>query len=483
MLCLGVFGLLWTIARACLQSVVIDEADSYVFFAHPALSEHALLFPASGNHVLYTILSHFSTQLLGINELSLRTPALLGAAIYISAAYCLCVLVTIRATLQAILFIALVFNPFVLDYLVAARGYSLGIALMMAALATIGWILQRAAPALSWKACAMASACAGLSFCSAFPFAFADAAILVVLWLWGIGTYRTAGEKFRFSAAVFVPAVVVTGAICGRTLWHWPKGQLYWGSTSIGQFWDGLRESCFDRMNPALAGPWLERALSWVPGVAPWAGIAVLAIAAGLLPRQRNSGASVRMFFFFLTTLSLALAAHLFAFQAFGLLLPLDRTGLFIAPLSVLALGAAMGVPLETTAFRVVRWIGTGVLAISAFYFLGCLRLDHFREWIWNADAKHVYWVLTDLRRRCGVPDSSVEWRYTGALNFYRLYFNDKDLKEFVRGDPFQPGKPVYVTYYPSAKPFIDGQHLRVIYHNDLTETAVAVQDPVCVAP
>ena len=52
-------------------------------------------------------------------------PALLGAVIYIVTCYFLCRSITDRFSLQFPIFVCLVFNPFILDFMVAARGYSL----------------------------------------------------------------------------------------------------------------------------------------------------------------------------------------------------------------------------------------------------------------------------------------------------------------------------------------------------------------------
>ena len=73
------------VARACLQNITIDEATSYLLYAwgeHP----FAQWYPASGNHVLNSLLMRLVTVVSGISELTVRIPAILGAFIYIGSA-------------------------------------------------------------------------------------------------------------------------------------------------------------------------------------------------------------------------------------------------------------------------------------------------------------------------------------------------------------------------------------------------------------
>src|SRR5579871_1947105 len=79
LLLLAVGAVLLVIVRACLQSVTIDEADSFILFA--GQSWPAQWYPSSGNHVLNTLLERLVMSVFGVNELALRVPAILGAVI------------------------------------------------------------------------------------------------------------------------------------------------------------------------------------------------------------------------------------------------------------------------------------------------------------------------------------------------------------------------------------------------------------------
>ncbi|HXR36540.1 MAG TPA: hypothetical protein VN754_11350, partial [Candidatus Binataceae bacterium] len=124
------------VTRACLQNITIDEATSYLLYAS-ASREHfsSPWYPSSGNHVLNSLLMRLVTLVFGVSELTVRIPAILGALIYIGSALYLCLLITGRKLLQLPLLMCLIYNPVILDYLVAARGYSLAIGFLLAAIA------------------------------------------------------------------------------------------------------------------------------------------------------------------------------------------------------------------------------------------------------------------------------------------------------------------------------------------------------------
>src|SRR5271165_4913848 len=84
----ALFALLWAVARACVQSITIDEADTYLVWV--ARHDPSHWSPASNNHILNSLLMRFFTAVFGPFHLTVRAPALLGAALYIAAAYLLC---------------------------------------------------------------------------------------------------------------------------------------------------------------------------------------------------------------------------------------------------------------------------------------------------------------------------------------------------------------------------------------------------------
>ena len=446
---IAAFAFGWIAVRAAIQSIVIDEADSYMLFARGAWP--GPVYPSSGNHVLYTLLSRWSTTVFGLSELTVRLPALLGAALFIRACYAVCLLVSDRLILQAPLLVSLVYNPFVMDYLTAARGYSLALGFLMTAIALVAEAMLGDDAGLLGK-CALVSACAALSFSANFSFAFVDGAAIGLFLIWAVPRVGKAAV-----AACILPGLVIAGAICGYTLWHWPSGQFIFGAGSFSEMCQSVVSDSFDR--------WNDRRLQ--DAKAAFAAMAVLLIPAMAVKLDRRR----RVFWVYVAgVLGTALFLHGCAFAGMHVLLPKDRTAVFIAPLVTLLFGTALAARIE-----VGKWL---VLAVASLWFLACLRVGYFKEWRYNSDSRELYRVLREVNRRCGVQKPVTAWFYVGVLNFYRERFKDERLEYFeVASPPFKPGAEAYVLYWPDSEGFIREQGLKVVYRGDVTLAVVAVSE------
>src|SRR5262245_42480705 len=129
----ALFAFAWAVARAQAQSITIDEATTYLIFAQR--DWRFVWQPAANNHVLNTLLMRLLASAFGPMQLTVRGPALLGAAAYISGAYLFATMIGRKLLVQWAILVCLVYNPFVFDYLVAARGYALAAGFLLLALA------------------------------------------------------------------------------------------------------------------------------------------------------------------------------------------------------------------------------------------------------------------------------------------------------------------------------------------------------------
>jgi len=472
------------IVRACLQSVTIDEADSFLLFA--GQSWPAQWYPSSGNHVLNTLLERLVTTICGVNELTLRTPAILGAMIYVAAAFYLCRRLTARVVLEAPLFIALVYNPMILDYLVAARGYSLASGFLLAALAVMASVIgdrQQQSAGLQRK-CAWISVFLSLSFAANFSFGIADGIALLFFFIWA-ARKRQSGFRagVNLAASCFLPGLVIGFLLAGSVVWNWPKGQLYFGSKSLSEMTQGLVSASFDQLNPQVLNPLLLKWLGKMQPALPVLGaLALLALMGSVeLDRWRTpkpSAAPLLTFARLLTAIAVAtLLVHWIAFHTFQLLLPQDRTGLFFVILFTLIFGSALAVRFEARRRDPVRWMAVAVLILVAAYFAGCLRFGYFREWRFDADTKQLYWAAVDANRRCGVREFVAYWMYPGVLNFYKRSYGQGAL-EFPSDSskPLPAGKAGYVLYYPGQAGFIESQGLKILFRGERSDAVLAVR-------
>ena len=75
----ALFAIVWAVIRACVQSITMDEADTYAWF----VATSNVWYPFSNNHILNTLLMWVSTHAFGPSVIAIRAPALLGATFYV----------------------------------------------------------------------------------------------------------------------------------------------------------------------------------------------------------------------------------------------------------------------------------------------------------------------------------------------------------------------------------------------------------------
>ena len=169
------------------------------------------------------------------SHLTVRAPALLGAAIYIAASLLVCRKLTPDLHVQWPLFVCLVYNPFIFDHLVAARGYALALGLPDAMLCVAAF--SRAGRG-GVRAC---SICAALSFAANFSFAFADAFALLAILTWACARTQAIQTRVRLLGACVLPGLLVSVFLSVPVVLRWPKGQLEYGAHSLGEMFPNRR--------------------------------------------------------------------------------------------------------------------------------------------------------------------------------------------------------------------------------------------------
>jgi hypothetical protein len=457
MILAGIFAFVWSVVRAWAQSMTLDESDTYFWF----VANSEVYYPFPNNHVLNTILMWITTHAFGLSSLTARLPALLGAAIYILACYCLCRNITDRFSLQFPLFVCLVFNPFILDFMVAARGYSLANAFLLLAIAIPVWD--------HWElrtSCMLASLALGLSFAANFSFAFVVLAAFLALVAWAMRRE----SSWRIVGFCLLPGLFVALLICGYTLTHIRKGDLYYGAHSLGEMTRSLVEASLYQLNPRFGGSLYKVMRFLKPRMLPALGIlCVLQIVVTRRLGRLAAGLA--------TIVTLTVILHWLAFRFDNLALPLSRTGIFLLPLCTLFAGAIAAAPTDSVVSRWLRRGMTAVFMCLACYFVLCLRLSYFKEYEYDRDVKDVYSVLARLNHSYGVTDVAASGVYASSLNFYRVASGKESFSEFrpVAGE-FPSGKAMYVMDGPFDRKFIEREGLVVIYQGKSTAVVVAVR-------
>ena len=458
------FVLVLVVVRASVQSLTIDESDSFLLFAFPDWPSH--WYPSSGNHVLNTILTKLMVSTFGLSHFTLRFGAMLGAVIYLTSVATVCLRLIESPWVRWPLFVCLTLNPFLFDYMTISRGYSLAMAFLLAAVTTAALRMKRQTSDL--RSLAVVSACAGASFCSNFSFAYVDALLAGGFLLWCLR--RNEHARWRLAAAAVIPGVLVTFILAGSTLRDWGKGELSYGSASLGAMLRSISASSMFQPNPFLVNPLLMPAFRFTQLALPWAFYAAALVLLLALPRVR---ADPRKWICGLLTgtLAAALFAHWTAFKIFGLPLPKERTGIFFVVLITVVFGIACDLSMPTA----FRRFGRATLTISAIYFLGCLRLTYTSEWRFDVDVQHAFVALMNAERDLSFDQVGAGWEFRSTLELYSHMYGVPGHFRFDATQPLPANLHAYVLSRAVYRDFIEKQGLKVIYAGS-SDTVVAIR-------
>ena len=443
------FAMAWAIARAAVQSITIDEAVTYNIWVF----NRRYLWYGANNHILNSTLMYVSTRLLGLSQFTARLPALFGAALYISAAYRLCRLLKASMFVELTVFVCLVFNPFIFDHLVAARGYGLALGFLM-------WAIAYSAEARTQgryltMSCAVSSACAGMSVNANFSFAFVNLAAMtaILLWAW----YQRPNQWIRLLAASVLPGAAVVAIVSGYALLHRHPGELIYGARSLRDTFGTIIE----------ASLFQTRFVFLKPVVVPLVGVTGL-IWLSYLYWRREKAEIGPLGFLAAAIFAGTIGIHWLAFHLYGVLLPKDRTAIYLFPLSMIVLGGLATIAPLSRLGHYVRLAFIGSLAVMAAYFLLCLRLTYFKEWIWDSDVQRTYAVLSCLNREHNLTHVASTWEYRGPLNFYQ-YAQPTSIREI--DDQFDPQQTqIYVVDMLHNPEVIEGKDLKIFYRSSTTD-------------
>jgi hypothetical protein len=467
LIAIAAFAMVWAIVRAHVQAITIDEAVTYTNFVRSA--EPAFWIAHANNHLLNSILTWCFSRAFGTSNLVARSGALIGAAIYIVASYLLCTLIAERFLLRVFLFICLVFNPFMFDFLVAARGYGLASGFLLSAICIVAYaLLPETKSRRVVSACVAASLCVGLSFLSNFSFAFVDAVTIAMLYLWISGSAPSLKTRVKFAVACFLPGLLLAGALAGHIILQWNQGQLTYGAASLTETFQSLYQASFyeldpsvrdlmfiDISNPAILLPIFGILVAWQTSLIliHWKSLRA--------DRSRWSPAFLAVP---IVAIGGALMMHWALFRMKRIPLPLDRTGIWIVVLGTLFLGILAAAPIPTRAGEISRHGLTILMVVVGSYFLLCLRLNYFKEWKWDADTDKLYSVLASYNHACGLKDIASTWRYDAAMNYYRNASGRETFPRFPRAYELPPGRRAYVLYEPEDRDFVIDHGLDIVY-------------------
>ena len=369
--------------------------------------------------------------------------------------------------------------------MVAARGYGMANALLLAAIAVA--VLHTMANRFSLRtSCMIASFALGLSFAANISFAFVDAAAFLAIFIWALRR-RGTNSAMEIAAWCALPGLLIVTALCAYPLAHWRSNDsLGAGAKSVADTIRSVADDSLFQLNPRFSKTgWYKTLTAIKPLLLPL--LAILCVCQILVTRVDGSWLQTertRRLGRFAAALACIAAVsvllHWLAFRLVQLPLPLGRKGIYLAPLFLLVSGIVATIPPRSEIARWLRRGMTGTFACLALYFVLCLRLNYFQEWEWNADVKDVYQVLACYNHAYGVADVGASWYYVSALNYYRVTSKSETFSEFAPTFPYPAeGKAIYVMNGLFEADFLKKEKLKIVYRGKSTDVVIAVRPDI----
>jgi len=387
--------------RAAHQSIIIDEATTYNRFVSGPWLKLFGRYDAN-NHILSSLIIKITVTFAGLSEFKLRLPSLIAGFFLTIGVFWLLKQVE-SPLLRWTAFALFCLHPMLLDFSIAARGYSLSLAFFV-------WALYF----VIHKRYRLAGILLGLSIAANLAIFFPALALLCVV----IVLERKEEPVLNLA----VPALLLAGLIAGHSLWKANRDQFYIG---YPEFREAVTSLVFTSLhaNPAHRGILGGRDVADNIGRF---GLPLFGVLAALLSKGRR--------LIPLLTIAITLIGLILARWLFGLNYPADRTCLYFVILAVFAWAIAGDV--LKNRFLLALWLLPAILLLIQFSTQ--LQTRYFQFWMNEADDKRIASLIQQAS--VGKPANSMaistSWIHQPALEFYRRYLRIAALKPVERIEP-----------------------------------------------
>lgn len=497
---------LWLVClyRAITQSIVHDEALTYQLYIAAPFSRIFHYFDAN-HHFLSTLLMRLSVAMFGLSEWSMRLPALAAAGLYFWVVYQIGMRMFRTAAVSWLAVGLLTLNPFVVDFLVAARGYGMALALFIYALTALIWYAQAKDGGNVQPRAVLVRAGIALALSIAANLVFAVPVVALVC----LAVFR-----LRHSAAVPTPAVASTHskkkrrkAASGRQkpapnpvyayflapfaaigfllfltmpLDVATSGNFYVGASSIPDSLKSLASASLLYGSSLLPGGSLP--FEGFPRTSHFMHLSSDAVAFVVAPLILITGAIVgfrRGDVLLLFTAGTGAGSAIILVLAHMLLdvpYPIDRTGIYflvLVPLSMAGLAGSELAPARISRIPALLLYGFGVALVLRFTLEAEVR--SFLTWRYDADTRRIADRLARAQSH-PAPDSvsvGASWQLEPSLNFYRDEKRLLWMRPVERGS-LRPGAGYYVIG-SMDRPAVSTLGLKTIYEWPLSGAVLAV--------
>jgi hypothetical protein len=465
--------------RAATQSITHDEALTYLWFAQYPWKYLFSVFDAN-HHVLNTILVKISISLFGLSELTMRLPSLLGGVLYLTSVYRLCNLVFKRSFYLLLAIGLLTLNPFILDFLVAARGYGLALGFLIWSIYHIVEFLSGSATSGSKWHILKASLGLALSVSANLAFVYVCAAVALMFGLLFL-LQPSPKQNLARRLVVLILGFVFPGAVTATLInigpvSHATSDNFYAGSATLSQsvksiLYYSLCHGFSDRVG-LLCEPYNQHQTAGVVFTLIIAALIAAITVFTIVVRRLRSSASLSHLIFlngsFLTCLAVIVAAHL----TFGVLYPRDRTGLFLLPLFAICfcLTAEYLHDFRKKSALLLAPVHL-VLLLALVQHAIQFNLEYFAIWRYDTADKQMFLVLLQQKPERAPIRVGVNGLFLPSIDFYRAMYQTDGLET---SDDIGPTSSAdyYMLYENDADRLKNaGKILKLEYQNDTSNS------------
>lgn len=518
----GLLGALWftTIYRAATQAISHDEGVMFEWFqAGPWSQVFGSEF--ANHHPLTVLLSRVSIGIFGLSEFSQRLPSVVGAVVYFYAVFRICAFLLGEGALFLLGVALLSLNPFLLDYLCLARGYSLGLAFFMYALYQLMLYLSATRGAenpnrILNKAGIAAGLSVGCNVIMVFPagaLGLAFFAILITEWMLGKpapeesavaaeeqrrkkkerkrrarSATGVSGARSAWQAMIHlaVPALLVAGIIVTlpRRLVYLEEG--YLGPPSLFAILEGIvRPSLLHSAGghlglAALLSPdLLVRMVTYVVAPVVLLGLVMLTIAIFYeLARGRSFDAlpeTDRTLLLLGVTMPAALMLIVVSRYVFAQPYPEMRTVLYWIPLFGLAsLVLVKRLRAGSRSQQAIAVPAMALMVLCVVQFATQFNTRYYAEWAYCAATKDMMEIIRE--QHAAKPDARVRvgasWEFEPGINFYRAMWQLTWMEPVFRENP--DADYDYYLLLRDHISLVERRRLKLLLKDELSNSALA---------
>jgi len=480
------FVFLVSVYRAASQSITTDEAFAHNLFLAGSLSRLLGNYDAS-HHILYSILAKISISVFGLSEFTLRLPSLLGCLLYLAAAFRLLRRLLPEGPILLLLLGLLTLNPHLMDFMSAARGYGLAVALLLWSVERALTFIETAESGPLYQTALVLSFCVSANLTLLIP-ASSLAGILFLLVCFDRrlgGDISVRRRIWRGVDGFAVPGIVTAFVVSILPLTKARQEHFYVGEQTADKSLESLAElSLFHHPLPAWIGGLLPGPSFWHPllkVLVPAVLIATGGVCIASIVRWRRRGSISALDFparvVLLAGGSLLLSVLLLAglHHAVGMLYPQYRTGLYLPPLFVLTLAAVWRTLRHRRRAALSLGIPLAAVGLPALvHFVAAFQIDHYAEWRFDRSTKRIVQLIRERQSRSPLPEARVgaNWMLEPTLNFYRRLYGMNWMIPVERGSP--DGDFDYYVLLPEDYHVAKKRDLTVLYSDPFSGARLA---------